>query len=286
MRSPAPPADAKGVPSSRGRAHLLLALVTALAMAATAGLGVWQLQRAAFKETLSSQIESQGKLPALQDITLAEPTQALLHRSASLRGIWLHQHTVFLDNRYMGGRPGFIVATPLQLANGKQVVWVQRGWVPRDPQERTRLPGLPAPAEQVTVQGRVVAEVSRVYALGAPVPAAAPAATSPLTTTPQTSTQQAAPAQPSAPGPARDWRIVQNLLAVDFGPANQLLSVAVLQTAPEAANAPDGLQRDWTPLDSGVAKHYGYAFQWFALCGLIMVLYAWFQFIAPRRRTL
>jgi surfeit locus 1 family protein len=60
--------------------------------------------------------------------------------------------------------------------------------------------------------------------------------------------------------------------------------VAVLQTAPEGANPLDGLQRDWTPLDSGVAKHYGYAFQWFALCGLIMVLYAWFQFIAPRRR--
>jgi surfeit locus 1 family protein len=304
MNMPVPPTAAKAIPSAKGRARWLIAAITALAIAATAALGVWQLQRAAFKETLASQIESRSKLPAIDnfaplpddskandrtatntasatpDAIAAGSVQALVHRRVNLRGLWLHHHTVFLDNRYMGGRPGFIVATPLQLAASRQVVWVQRGWVARDPQDRTRLPSLPATAGPVTVQGRVVAEVSRVYALGAPVEAAATA-----------STAQAGPPQPwavpsSAPGPAKGTRIGQNLPAVDFGPSTQLLSVAVLQTAPEVANAPDGLQRDWTPLDSGVAKHYGYAFQWFALCGLIMVLYAWFQFIAPRRRTL
>ncbi len=271
MHSRVPPADAKASPSPKGRAHLLLALVTVLAMAATAGLGVWQLQRAAFKEALSSQIESQSKLAALQDLPAGD-TQALVHRLVSLRGAWLHQHTVFLDNRFMGGRPGFIVATPLQIAASSHVVWVQRGWVPRDPLDRTRLPTLVVPAGLVTVPGRVVDEVSRVYALGASETASA---------------AQTSGAQPSAPGPARDWRIVQNLPAVDFGSPTRLLPVAVLQTAlSEGADAPDGLQRNWMPLDSGVSKHYGYAFQWFALCGLIMVLYAWFQFIAPRRRKL
>ena len=37
---------------------------------------------------------------------------------------------------------------------------------------------------------------------------------------------------------------------------------------------------------AGVDKHYGYAFQWFGLCGLIALLYVWFQivrrFIRPR----
>jgi surfeit locus 1 family protein len=32
-----------------------------------------------------------------------------------------------------------------------------------------------------------------------------------------------------------------------------------------------------------VAKHHGYAFQWFALCALIGLLYVWFQLIAPLR---
>jgi surfeit locus 1 family protein len=271
MRSPLPPANDKVTFSAKGKTRWLLAVVTALAMAATALLGVWQLQRAAFKEALAGQIDRQAKLAALQDVPVGD-AQALVHRRVNLRGAWLHQHTVFLDNRFMAGRPGFIVATPLQIAGSNHVVWVQRGWVARDPQDRTRLPNLVVPTGLVTVPGRLVAEVSRVYALGA------------------TETASKAPtpaAQPSAPGAARDWRIVQNLSAVDFGASTQLLPVAVLKTAlPEGADALDGLQRDWLPLDSGVAKHYGYAFQWFALCGLIMVLYAWFQFIAPRRRKL
>jgi surfeit locus 1 family protein len=307
MSSPTPPTPAKAVPSAKGSKHWSLAAVAALAMAATAALGVWQLQRAAFKESLASQIESRAKLPAVESFaplatdshaqggteakvaSAANPAtgqvptanaQALVHRRVNLRGVWLHQHAVYLDNRYMGGRPGFIVATPLQLNGSKQVVWVQRGWVARDPQDRTRLPSLAATAEPVTVQGRVVAEVSRVYALGEAVEPLATASAA------RAGTPQASAPPSSAPGPARDTRIVQNLPAVDFGSSTQLLSLAVLQTALEVQDPPDGLQRDWMPLDSGVAKHYGYAFQWFALCGLIMVLYAWFQLIAPRRRTL
>jgi surfeit locus 1 family protein len=266
MNSVAPPPIAKVKSHAKGRTRWLLAGITALTLAATAALGVWQLQRAAFKETLASQIESRSHLAVLQDVPAGD-TQALVHRRVHLRGAWLLQYTVFLDNRYMGGRPGFIVATPLQLTNSNQVVWVQRGWVARDPQERTRLPSLATPTGLVAVQGRIVAEMSRVYALGA--------------------SEVASAAQPSAPGPARDSRIWQNLPAVDFGPSAQLLPMAVLQTAlADGQDASDGLQRDWAAQDSGVAKHYGYAFQWFALCGMIMVLYVWFQFISPRRRKL
>jgi surfeit locus 1 family protein len=36
--------------------------------------------------------------------------------------------------------------------------------------------------------------------------------------------------------------------------------------------------------DAGLQKNYGYAFQWFALCALILGLYVWFQLIQPRRK--
>jgi surfeit locus 1 family protein len=288
MQPSLPPHGTMADPSPKRWARWLLVFATAMAMATTAALGVWQLQRAATKEALARQIDERSKLAAIEDFSqlavdntasdknnssgsaqTADP-QALVHRRVNLRGVWLHQHTVFLDNRYMAGRPGFLVVTPLQSASSHKVVWVQRGWVPRDPQDRTRLPDLAASEGPVTVQARVVAEVSRVYALGAPASAAAIA--------PQASNASTSSA-------ARASRIWQNLPTVDFGPSTQLLPVAVLQTAlPEGADAQDGLLRDWAAQDSGVAKHYGYAFQWFALCGLIMVLYAWFQFIAPRRR--
>ncbi|MEK9803755.1 MAG: SURF1 family protein, partial [Curvibacter sp.] len=48
--------------------------------------------------------------------------------------------------------------------------------------------------------------------------------------------------------------------------------------------AADGLLRDWPQINTGVDKHYGYAFQWFGLCALMAILYVWFQ-IVPRLRA-
>ena len=51
--------------------------------------------------------------------------------------------------------------------------------------------------------------------------------------------------------------------------------------------ASEGLLREWPVVGTGVEKHYGYAFQWFALSVLIALLYVWFQivrrFFSPRR---
>ena len=59
------------------------------------------------------------------------------------------------------------------------------------------------------------------------------------------------------------------------------LDVAVRQTGAPS----EGLLRDWPEVASGAEKNYGYAFQWWALSVLIAILYAWFQFIAPRRKA-
>ena len=78
--------------------------------------------------------------------------------------------------------------------------------------------------------------------------------------------------------------IRQNLELVEFSReiGQPLADVTVLQSGP----ASEGLLRDWPRLNVGVDKHYGYAFQWFALGALIALLYGWFQiakrFIFPR----
>jgi surfeit locus 1 family protein len=289
MSQPVPTLGQKTAQPAKGRARVLLAVLTLLAMLATALLGGWQLQRASTKETLAAQMDERNTLPALTKLareatqtvassaSQADAAQALVHRRVQLRGVWLTAHTVFLDNRYMAGRPGFLVVTPLQLESSAHAVWVQRGWVPRDPTDRTRLPKVPTPTGTTTVEGRVVQEISRVYALGEGSAAPTNAITA------STVAASSAPVS-SAPNPARASRIWQNLPAVDLGAQTQWLSVAVLQTAASLGDAPDGLLRDWPAVDAGVAKHYGYAFQWFALCGLIMVLYVWFQLLSPRRR--
>jgi len=42
--------------------------------------------------------------------------------------------------------------------------------------------------------------------------------------------------------------------------------------------------REWPRPAVDVQKHYGYAFQWFALCALMAGLYVWFQLVRPRLR--
>ena len=62
----------------------------------------------------------------------------------------------------MNGQPGFYVVTPLQLDDGSAVL-VQRGWVPRDLLDRTRV-AAPAPPEGVVqVQGRIAPGPARLY---------------------------------------------------------------------------------------------------------------------------
>lgn len=234
---------------SRGRFWLVSAAAAA-GVAATLALGFWQLSRAAQKEALQAGIEARSHLPVLDGAALARlPAQALQDRTVQLRGQWLAQHTVFLDNRQMQGHPGFYVVTPLALQGPGQgtVVLVQRGWAPRNFLDRTRLPQVATPGGTVEVAGRMAPPPGKLYDFKG----------------------------------GRGGAIRQNLDLADFSAETRLslLGLSVVQ----AGAASDGLLRDWPQVDSGVGKHYGYAFQWFALSGLMAVLYVWFQFIAPRR---
>ena len=225
----------------------LAALAAALA---TARLGLWQLDRAAQKTALAAAIDERARLPALEAAAALEaPLDAIVHRQVRLRGQWLETRTIWLDNRQMDARPGFVAVTPLQLADGRAVL-VQRGWVPRDAHERTRLPALPTPAATVEVQGRIAPPPARLYEFdGAPS------------------------------GPIRQ-NVDLDAFARETGLA--LVPWSVLQSGPVVPD--DGLRREWPAPDTGVAKHQGYAFQWFGLSTLVVILYVWYQFIQPRRR--
>src|SRR3990167_8053123 len=132
-----------------------MAAVAAVALAVS--LGRWQLDRAAQKEALAQSIRTEGSKAALtaSDILQATRRDALVHRTVRLQGRWLAERTVYLDNRQMQGRVGFFVLTPLQLADSPSVVLVQRGWAPRNFENRTALPMVQTPKELVFVEGRM-----------------------------------------------------------------------------------------------------------------------------------
>ncbi|WP_026434739.1 SURF1 family protein [Acidovorax sp. JHL-9] len=240
-------------------------LITVAAVAAilvTASLGRWQLSRAAQKQDLQSLLDQRAALAPIDNQQLrghaggADGAQDLVHRAVLLQGRWVPEHTVYLDNRQMQGRPGFFVLTPLRLEGSDAVVLVQRGWVPRNFQDRQQLPLVQTAPGAVQLAGRIAPPPSRLYEF-----------------------QGADSSQGSS-------RIRQNLDFTAFRTETglALMNLSVLQTGP----ASEGLQRDWPVIGAGVDKHYGYAFQWFGLSGLIALLYVWFQlvrrFLRPRPR--
>jgi surfeit locus 1 family protein len=221
-----------------------------LGMAVTARLGWWQLDRAAQKTAIQAALVERRALPPLDMSALARTetaAQSQHHRSARLQGQWLPAHTVYLDNRQMQGRPGFYAITPLALPDGTAVL-VQRGWLPRDVNDRTRVQAPLPPAGTVQVAGRIAPAPGRLYEFA-----------------------------PSGTGPIR-----QNLDLVEFGRETGLpLRPWTLVQGADPGEAPDGLQRDWPEPAAGLAKHHGYALQWFSLSALIVGLTLWFQMIQP-----
>jgi cytochrome oxidase assembly protein ShyY1 len=261
-------------PRRRGR-FWIVTLTALLTLSATVSLGRWQLSRAAQKEALQAQIEAQQQRPALdQDAFLAidKPADAL-HRPVHLRGLWLAAQTVYLDNRQMRGVPGFYVLTPFALEGSEQTVMVQRGWVQRNFNDRAQLVPIETPAGLVELTARVATPPAHLLELGKP---AAPASAS-------------APAAEGGPAGEAQQPVVgsspirQNLDLEAFRSETRLPLRTDL-TLQQIGAASEGLQRDWPAPALGVERHYGYAFQWFGLAALVVILYVWFQFIAPRRK--
>jgi len=200
--------------SFRPRAWALA--LAAVACAAGIALGIWQTERAREKRKAEARAER-----------------------ISVRGEFLPERTVLLDNKLRRGRPGYEVVTPLRLAAGQQMhVLVNRGWIAAGP-GRSRLPDVRTPQEPVVVRGRAVVP-GRFLELSDEV----------------------------TRGPV--W---QNLTLERYRSAMPIaIQPFVIQQ--DAAAAPDdGLVREWLPPDLGVEKHYGYSFQWFALSVLILVFY-------------
>ena len=239
-------------------ARLVVLIAALLTAGLTMRLGLWQLDRAAQKTALQTTLDARRDLPTLSSQELpseASGLAAALHRRIRLQGVWLPEHTIYLENRQMQGRPGFFAVTPLALPDGTAVL-VQRGWLPRDLRDRTRVQAPALPPGPVELLARIAPPPARLYDFDA-----------------------------ASEGPIR-----QNLDVAAFALETRLklrpLSVLELEeTAVVSRQAPnpDRLLRDWPFPAAEVHKHHGYAFQWFALSALTIILYVWFQIIRPRR---
>lgn len=231
-----------------------LPLAAALVVVAiTCALGNWQLNRAHEQEGRAARLQALAAQPPVV-LGRAPLPQLVTDRTVRVTGRFDTARTVLLDNRPHGNgndsRAGFLVLTPLRITaperapasdvGAMQAVLVLRGWLPRDAQDRTRIAPFPTPESEVTIEGTALAAVPRVYSLGQPASAEAGS------------------------------KIRQNVEIAAYATETGLaLHPLVVE---QRSDTGDGLARDWAPADLGADRHYGYAFQWFGLAVLTVVL--------------
>jgi surfeit locus 1 family protein len=202
-------------------------------------LGNWQQGRASHKQALQEQVSSRAAAPPIALGPAITSADALAYRRVTVTGEFVSSWPLFLANRPMAGRPGYVLVMPFKIAGSNTHVLVLRGWLPRQA-EFGKLPAFATPAGTVTIEGTVAAGAGRVMDLG-----------------------EATALVPNA--------IVHN---VDPGAMARASSLAlqpffVQQTGPNVPG--QALLRAWPSPTSGIDKHRGYAFQWYALAAMAIL---------------
>jgi cytochrome oxidase assembly protein ShyY1 len=227
------------------RFKLVPLLATVALVALGVSLGNWQQRRALEKTALEARL-AQGNAAAPLAVGAAPMDAAQAEfRRVRLRGSFVSGWPLYLDNRPYQGRAGFFLLMPFTIEGSDMHVLVARGWLPRDPVQRERLPAVSTPSGVVELEGVARRDTGHVMQLGA-APALHPGA------------------------------IVQNADPAGVAAASglRLQPFVVEQGAPAAPGGDDAaLVRDWPAPALGVDKHRGYAFQWYALALMALVFF-------------
>ena len=220
--------------------RLIPFVAAAIAVAIGLSLGQWQTRRAAEKIAIEQKLQTRQAAPALQLSGIELNSDEIEYRRVRVKGEFLRDWPIYLDNRPHNGVAGFYLLMPFKIAASNVYVLIARGWVPRNVADRTRMPPLVTPEGVIEIEGAARHDIGHVMQLGAV----------------------------DAPRP---HAIVQNLDIASFAEASQLKMAPILLE--QLSDTQDGLVRDWPVPSTGVEKHRGYAFQWYGLAAMAFIFF-------------
>lgn len=226
----------------RFRIRWIPLLATVIVAAIGVSLGQWQTRRGDEKQAIQAKMAARQSAPAMTlenaagiDVAVAE------FRHIKLRGRFVPTWVTYLENRPYNGVPGFYVLMPFKITgSAESAILIERGWAPRDANDRTRVPVVPTPADEIEIEGVIRSDAGHLLQLGA--------------------------AEAPRPG-----AIMQNLDIAAYARASQLpLAPFVVEQSGEIK---DGLVRDWPAPSLGIDRHRGYAVQWYALALMAVIFF-------------
>lgn len=114
-------------------------------------LGNWQLERAAYKQSIQDKYE-QRLTQEYRLLRADDDLEDIEYRRLRLKGRFDNSRHFLVDNQLHQGRAGYHVLTPLHLTDRDQVVLVNRGWAPWGA-SRSPLPRIEVIEDRDTVAG-------------------------------------------------------------------------------------------------------------------------------------
>ena len=254
-----------------GKVKLLFTLLIGAGLVwLTFSLGQWQTGRAQEKQTL---FDAQARALAAEPVSPASARldlDNLSYRKIELRGRFEAKALIYIDNRQVNGRPAVQVVQGFRPEGASFLIPVDRGLLLRNPAEPRLAPPMPTEAVQAgelfDLQGTILPRFA-----------------------------QSAELRGMALGEADDivkaqsngYEVWSNFSGNEFEKrTGQSVSNFVVTQQPVAQTAGQqpqarmvgGFYHLAVPLQEQVAKHKGYAFQWFTMSAVLVLLTLFFVY--------
>ncbi len=229
----------------RFRPHLMPTLVMLVIAVMTVLLGNWQTRRAQEKLALQVQQDSLATGPVVTLPSVPVEGAEWARRRVSVRGEFVASRMILVDNRVRNGVAGYHVVMPLRIEGSTLHVLVNRGWVAAGTR-REQLPPVVTPSGSLTIEGTAMVPMPNPYELSR------------------------VPEGNASASPLRQNLVIERV-AAEQGMALQ--PIVILQSSPSS----DGLMRDWPRPDARTDNHRAYAFQWYAMAVVAVILWIGFN---------
>jgi len=207
-------------------------------------LGLWQLDRAEFKDNLQQSIEQRKSLSVSAISELPSSIDGRRYLPVKFTGEFDVAHSFLLDNRTVKGRVGYHVFTPIKISdpeNNVKSILIARGFVEMG-RTREQLPEVTSPQGEVMIRGL----------LGLPPPTALVLADN---------VHQ-----------SDSWPVM--LQYVDLPELSTMLGYELYDMVIWLNEDEAGLfEYDLPVLNLNSTKNNGYAFQWFAMSLALLIIY-------------
>ncbi|CAM8317075.1 COG3346 Uncharacterized conserved protein [Candidatus Methylopumilus universalis] len=208
-------------------------------------LGFWQLDRADQKKIINmSFVERQNQPPIqLNNETIQIPIKDIIWHRVSMKGSFLNDKNIILDNQIVEEKAGFLIYTPFKILDSNKIILINRGWYPLS-NSRKDIPNIPPIKDMQTIEGEISQMPSSGISLGKVI-------TEKLD-------------ESSFRLQKMDYEVLSSLISKD------LMRYVVKLKKP--------IFDKTYILDSGMPvpdsdKNYGYAFQWFAMAFTLFIIF-------------